>query len=370
MKIGDHISPSVDNCADCFNVFFRWKKSLYSLIWKHVLIYFTLYISLTLIYDFALDGNGKSEFDALARYCSKYTGSIPVILLLGFFTSTAMQRWFSTMAQMPGIAKNATVFTMSLKEDLPEGLILVQQYSRWLLLSWTLTFRMVCQPMRRTFPDMASLQRAGLLLEHERILLEEEAFHNSHEEILPLLVLDWIMLLLKKINREGKFVHLIDYNRNIDAVVMFKKNCGSILKFSSKNIPFSLIQAVSVAVYSFGLASLMSRKFNEENRTTSIISGYCPLLHSISYFIFFAWLKFGRVAANPFGDDDEDIDINKLFQLHQQDAIRIASLYTGEAEQLVQLSLQMNSTESLTKSTSVDVIPQGDISVATENYAN
>ena len=61
-----------------------------------------------------------SEFDALARYCSKYTGSIPVILLLGFFTSTAMQRWFSTMAQMPGIAKNATVFTMSLKEDLPE----------------------------------------------------------------------------------------------------------------------------------------------------------------------------------------------------------------------------------------------------------
>lgn len=28
------------------------------------------------------------------------------------------------------------------------------------------------------------------------------------------------------------------------------------------------------------------------------------------------WLKFGRLAANPFGDDDDDIDINALLQAH------------------------------------------------------
>ncbi len=32
-----------------------------------------------------------SDFDAIAAYCTKYTSTIPILLLLGFFTSTSMQ---------------------------------------------------------------------------------------------------------------------------------------------------------------------------------------------------------------------------------------------------------------------------------------
>jgi len=34
------------------------------------------------------------------------------------------------------------------------------------------------------------------------------------------------------------------------------------------------------------------------------------------YFLYFSWLKFGAVASNPFGEDDDDIDVNQLLQSH------------------------------------------------------
>lgn len=34
------------------------------------------------------------------------------------------------------------------------------------------------------------------------------------------------------------------------------------------------------------------------------------------YFLYFSWFKFGAVASNPFGEDDDDIDVNQLLQSH------------------------------------------------------
>lgn len=41
---------------------------------------------------------------------------------------------------------------------------MIQQYSRWILLSWTFTFRLICQPLKKLYPDLQSLQNAGKLL--------------------------------------------------------------------------------------------------------------------------------------------------------------------------------------------------------------
>jgi hypothetical protein len=34
------------------------------------------------------------------------------------------------------------------------------------------------------------------------------------------------------------------------------------------------------------------------------------------YFLYLSWLRFGAMASNPFGEDDDDIDITKLLQSH------------------------------------------------------
>ena len=61
-----------------------------------------------------------SDFEAIAQYCARYTSSMPVILLLGFFTSTAMTRWFMAQTNIPGTGRPISVFCISLKETAPE----------------------------------------------------------------------------------------------------------------------------------------------------------------------------------------------------------------------------------------------------------
>jgi hypothetical protein len=40
-------------------LFNRWKRSVYQLIWKHMLIYAIVYVSLSILYQFILNEDGK-----------------------------------------------------------------------------------------------------------------------------------------------------------------------------------------------------------------------------------------------------------------------------------------------------------------------
>jgi hypothetical protein len=88
---------------------------------------------------------------------------------------------------LPGTAKVIAIFVLALKENAAEvrastaikylmwkcyetffwkfqqGAQIIQQYSRWILLSWTFTFRLICQPLKKLYPDLQSLQNAGKL---------------------------------------------------------------------------------------------------------------------------------------------------------------------------------------------------------------
>ena len=141
----------------------------------------------------------------------------------------------------------------------------------------------------------------GLLLEKERILLEKEESYGR-KGIWPLLVVDWLLHLVKKLNKEGRFQNSSDFFKHVELILTFKKSCGNTLKFASKNIPFALIQArfpqqhslhlisclsilylqaVTITIYVFGLASLMARQFADKSRVTTLLTGYLPLLHPI-----------------------------------------------------------------------------------------
>nr|SVE79269.1 EOG090X0KP6 [Daphnia lumholtzi] len=285
------------------------------------------YIGLSIVYDFALDDEGKKGFEDISAYCSKYTSSLPIILLLGFFTSTSMQ-----------------------------GYQIVEQYSRWIVLGWALTFRLICKPLKRVFPTLVSLENAGLLLPHERLQLESELAYNH-----PIVVVQWNLALLKRCNRQGLFMDFSDYQRNQDNLMTFKKSCGDTIKFAAKNIPFALIQAVTITVYSYGLASLMARQLTDEHTPTSFTIRYFPVLNAFQYFLYYLWLQFGRLAAYPFSDEENDIDIKRLLQAHVDDAVRWQSLYSSPrlTEQIVSHSLNNSSHEWMENDKSLFYVPSG-----------
>jgi hypothetical protein len=247
-------------------------------VWKQAIIYYLIYVSITLFYAFALDTGGQANFDAVASYLARYTSSLPVVLLLGFFTSTALNRWFNIMSSMPGTNRAITLFVVSLKDDTADGRARVDLYIRYVLLLWLLTFRIVCQPLRKRYPNLMAIQNAGFLSENERILLEmHKKQPGGTSKTCPLVVYDWLNALLRDTCQKGYFLVTNDFGRNIDAIQALKKGGGSIIKFATKNIPVALIQAVTIAIYCYGLVSILSHQIAEKHYLTSVMSGYFPL---------------------------------------------------------------------------------------------
>lgn len=183
---------------------------------------------------------------------------------------------------------------------------------------------------------MFSLQTAGILRDKERLILERVEADAENSTPRPLVAIDWMLLLLKETSTHNRFAEKSSHLKLVEAVLAFKKSCGNTIKFGTHNIPHALIQAAIIMVYAFGLLTLMARNLeddgDEDNHLANNIISYFPILPSMQFFIFLAWLKFGRAAVNPFGTDETDIDIKRLLKTHIQDSLRLTRLYTQNLE--------------------------------------
>lgn len=56
-----------------------------------------------------------------------------------------------------------------------------------------------------------------------------------------------------------------------------------------------------------------SLKFVDED-----IKSKANSMYLFQFFIFLIWLSFGQVAVNPFGADEDDIDVKRLLENHIQ----------------------------------------------------
>ena len=69
-------------------------------------------------------------FDAVGVYCTRYVKSLNLVIMLGFFTTTAMQRLFTIQNMIPGTAKVISFFINTLKPNLPE--VLLDYFVNWI----------------------------------------------------------------------------------------------------------------------------------------------------------------------------------------------------------------------------------------------
>lgn len=103
----------------------------------------------------------------------------------------------------------------------------------------------------------------GVLLERERMILEM-ADREGSSTPRPLIVIDckysiWLqlfeidlisslqrltgmLLLLKECHTYGRYNNKSCHHKNVELLMAFKKSCGNMIKFATKNIPLALIQ--------------------------------------------------------------------------------------------------------------------------------
>ncbi|XP_014670955.1 PREDICTED: bestrophin-2-like [Priapulus caudatus] len=216
------------------------------------------------MYRYALDGEYRRVFENIAIYCAKFTDLIPVSLSSGFLCChLSSHGGGSSLSTFHGPDKK-----------LSDAVI-------------------------------------GFLTENERKLMDDTPCRHgtnggSHGH--------WFSCLLfpstcREVESKDTYI-LKQLWTYADALIPWKL----------WTLLFSYDWVVTLAVYIFFLATLMGRQFLDPDIQASrhAVDLYIPVFTFMQFFFYMGWLKVAEQLINPFGEDDDDFDMNWIIDRNFQ----------------------------------------------------
>jgi hypothetical protein len=210
---------------------------------------------------------------------------------------------------------------------------------RYVNLSIVLVFRMVSRKVHNRFPSYQSLIDANLLRKIEAERLRKVDERTPHESTwTPIL---WALKLIQKARTEGKVIIEAPIYANLIGSFDYIEQCNrKILSYGWVNFPLAYTQVANLSVISYFVASLFACQFLQPSKESignnnlfpftnvSVAEGppfdkhtpdiYLPIYTVLEFISYMGWIKVAETLLNPFGDDDEDFEINYLIDRNVQ----------------------------------------------------
>ncbi|XP_069925768.1 bestrophin-1 isoform X7 [Oryctolagus cuniculus] len=267
-----------------------WRGSIYKLLYGEFLIFVLCYYIVRLIYRVVLKENQQLFFEKLTLYCDSYIQLIPISFVLGFYVTLVVTRWWNQYENLPWPDRLMSLVSSCVEGRDEQGRLLRRTLIRYANLGILLILRSVSRAVYKRFPTSQHLVQAGFMTPAEHKHLEKLTLpHNMFW--VPWV---WFANLAFKIWVEGRIR---------DPVLLQ-----------------GLLNVVTVAVYSFFLACLLGRQF------LNPIKGYpgheldfiVPVFTFLQFFFYVGWLKVAEQLINPFGEDDDDFEVNWIIDRNLQ----------------------------------------------------
>jgi len=296
-----------------WKLLFRWRGSIYKLLWRDMLLYCTIYLTLSVTYRcLPADSAGKAAFESVAIYCHQHIESIPLTFVLGFYVNIVVTRWWDQYTYIPWPDSLALYVTTCIHGHDERALLMRRTIMRYANLTLVLSMRLMCTQIIKRFPTLNHLVEAGFLQENEKEIFEEL------DEQTPLpkywMPLVWAASIVSRARKEGRIHDDYATNMLLNELCTFRGLCGSVLNYDWISIPLVYTQVVTLAVYMYCITSLMGRQFIDTSLGIEGFTNDCyfPFFALLQFFFYMGWLKVAEVLINPFGEDDEDFEINWL----------------------------------------------------------
>lgn len=328
--------------ADCkgfgnfWRLLFRWRGSVYKLVWPELSTYLLLYALFSTIYRVVLDDQGRRTFEQVSLYCHHFSDLIPVSFVLGFYVSIVLQRWWAQYMSLPWPDSLALIVSTSIHGHDNRGRLMRRTIMRYVNLTFTLTLTMITPRAKKRFPTLEHLVDSGLMTAGERKILE--AIQDKAPHPVYYLPLVWAGGVVSRARKEGRIRDDFALKTIIDEINRLRGLCGGLLSYDWISIPLVYTQVVTLAVYSFFLATLMGRQFLDPamNYPNNTIDFYFPVFTLLQFFFYMGWLKVAETLVNPFGEDDDDFEVNWLIDRNIQVSFLIVDEMHNEHPELVQ----------------------------------
>ncbi|NXA51253.1 BEST4 protein, partial [Nothocercus julius] len=295
---------------------FRWKGSIYKLLYKEFIVFVVLYTVLSLVYRCLLTEEQKRLYTKVAQYCNRSTDLIPISFVLGFYVTLIVNRWWAQYTSIPLPDQLMCVISSNVHGKDERGRILRRTLVRYANLSAVLILRSVSTRVLKRFPTMDHVVEAGFMTQDERKKFES-LYSDFNKYWVPCV---WFTNLAAQARREGRVRDDVALRLLMDELNLYRAKCSMLFHYDWISIPLVYTQVVTIAVYSFFAFCLIGRQFLQplEPGQEGELDMYVPLSTLLQFFFYAGWLKVAEQIINPFGEDDDDFETNKLIDRNLQ----------------------------------------------------
>ncbi|XP_059085515.1 bestrophin homolog 22-like isoform X2 [Tigriopus californicus] len=305
-------------------ILFKWKGSLYKLIYRELLLFQLAYVFLSLVYRQLLTRNQRVLFEMVVKYFDAFLNLIPLSFVLGFYVSYVASRWWQQFLAIPWPDKlfhSIACFVQGFDE---ESRILRRSLMRYMNLALILVLRSISSAVKQRFPNLEHVVEAGFMTNQEKELFSAVPSNEFNTYWIPC---TWFVYRIQEASKKGKLLNAYALDTIMREFCDFRAKCGLLWCYDWVSIPMVYTQVVTLATYLFFIFTVIGRQkidtlrkgeYMRSGRMPMDIDLYIPIYTILQFFFFMGLLKVAEQLINPFGDDDEDFELNWLLDRHMK----------------------------------------------------
>ncbi|XP_071454392.1 bestrophin-2-like [Hetaerina americana] len=294
---------------------FKWRGSLWKLIYRELSLYLVAFGILSALYRHAFGEEQKRLFEKVVVYCDTFINLIPLSFVLGFYVAYVAARWWQQYMAIPWPDKMMHCVALYVNGDDETGRLARRTLMRYLNLSLVLVLRSISSAVKRRFPTLEHVVDSGFMTELELEMYRSVPSVEFNTYWIPC---TWFVSLLKETRQARRITDSNGLKIIMEEFSEFRSKCGLLWSYDWVSIPLVYTQVVTIATYSFFMAALVGRQFVEGKSKgyQMEVDIYLPVFTILQFFFFMGLLKVAEQLINPFGDDDEDFELNWLIDRH------------------------------------------------------
>ena len=248
--------------------------------------------------------------------------------LLGFYVSLIVNRWWSQYCQLPWPDSIGTFLRGILPGAADECRMVRRTVIRYCLLSYVLCIRRMSARLRKRFPSMQEVMRTGLVRPDEATRIGDEETNEMYGSNwwMPL---QWSTELLSKAQADGLIKSAPGFAGLMGQVAAFRASLTNVATYGHIPVPLVYTQVVTLAVYVYFAVALIGEQWIVWRKPGDEIDLWYPIFMTVKFLFFFGWLRVAETLYNPFGEDDDDFELNELLNRH----VRVGLSIVDEAEE-------------------------------------
>ncbi|XP_023341651.1 bestrophin-4 [Eurytemora carolleeae] len=346
---GDVANASAFGCFS--KILLRWRGSVYKLVFKELLAYTVMYMIINLTYrtvlirysedcDQTLPScerwrSRRELFESFRMYVNHSLKTIPLTFVLGFYVSLVLKRWWLQYNTLPWPDSFAIMLVGAFKvENDDKGRMIRRNLIRYVTLAYCIALRTVSFRLKKRFPTLEHLVHAGIMRPDEFKLyhiLDQclTKFQKLDEKVVAnkwFLPLVWCAKMIGEGVENGN-IEAPNGATVMDEIGKIRQKLTTILTYDWISVPLVYTQVVTLAVYFYFIGALFGSQWvspatDEAStmiyKTSGRLDLFYPFFLSLQFAFFIGWLKVAETLINPFGEDDDDFELNRLIDRHLQ----------------------------------------------------